>query len=259
MQMICALLVFGRPDLPQPLGRLSPWLDWLGEPREQLFDRLESQQHRRFIKTHTPLDGLPLDSRAIHIVVARDPLDAAVSMYHQGLNLDRRRMAELTGQPIPDPGSRATTPCLEDWLASWIDDDPEPADRLDSLPGFAHHLGDAWQRRHEPNVLLVRFEDLLTDLDGQMQVVAGTLGIETDPSTWPDLVDAATFDSMAVRADELAPDPAGIFKDRSRFFRSGRAGDGRRTVDADSLARYRKRMGTLAEADLVAWLDGDGG
>ena len=29
LQMICALLVFQTPDLPAPLGELSPWLDWL--------------------------------------------------------------------------------------------------------------------------------------------------------------------------------------------------------------------------------------
>jgi hypothetical protein len=28
VRMICALLVFQTPDLPAPLGELSPWLDW---------------------------------------------------------------------------------------------------------------------------------------------------------------------------------------------------------------------------------------
>ena len=37
--MICALLVFQTPDLPAPLGELSPWLDWLVEPQDELFAR----------------------------------------------------------------------------------------------------------------------------------------------------------------------------------------------------------------------------
>src|ERR671920_1326290 len=73
MQMICALLIFQTPHLPAPLPALSPWLDWLIVPREEVIDRLQAQQHRRFIKTHTPLDGIVLDPRATYIVAARHP------------------------------------------------------------------------------------------------------------------------------------------------------------------------------------------
>ena len=71
MQMICALLVFQTPDLPESLSELSPWLDWLITPRAYVFAQLSAQQHRRVIKTRTPLDGMPLDARATYIVVAR--------------------------------------------------------------------------------------------------------------------------------------------------------------------------------------------
>jgi aryl sulfotransferase len=60
-QAICALLIFQTPELPAPIARLSPWLDHLITPRDELYARLAAQQHRRFIKTHTPLDGIPLD------------------------------------------------------------------------------------------------------------------------------------------------------------------------------------------------------
>jgi aryl sulfotransferase len=56
---------------------------------------------RRAVKTHTPLDGLPLDPRATYIVVARHPLDAAVSLYHHYANLDVRRLRQLQELPIP--------------------------------------------------------------------------------------------------------------------------------------------------------------
>src|SRR5215471_16038758 len=54
VQMICALLIFGEPQLPAPLGPLSPWLDHRVTPREEVYALLAAQQHRRFIKTHTP-------------------------------------------------------------------------------------------------------------------------------------------------------------------------------------------------------------
>jgi hypothetical protein len=63
VQMICALLVFRTAELPRPLVELSPWLDWLMRPIDEVVADLEAQGHRRFIKTHTPLDGLPLPGR----------------------------------------------------------------------------------------------------------------------------------------------------------------------------------------------------
>jgi aryl sulfotransferase len=80
VQMICALLIFQDPALPAPLGRLSPWLDHLVRPVDEVYAQLAAQPHRRFIKTHTPLDGIPLDSRATYLVTARHPLDMAVSL-----------------------------------------------------------------------------------------------------------------------------------------------------------------------------------
>lgn len=77
MQMLCAVLVLRTPDLPAPLATLSPWLDWLAEPEDEVLGRLAAQRHRRFVKTHTPLDGQPLHPAVTYVVVARHPLDAA--------------------------------------------------------------------------------------------------------------------------------------------------------------------------------------
>ncbi|HEX6856569.1 MAG TPA: sulfotransferase domain-containing protein [Streptosporangiaceae bacterium] len=88
VQMVCALLIFQTAELPAPLSELSPWLDHLITPREEVLALLAAQRHRRFIKTHTPLDGIPLDPRARYIVTGRHPLDTAVSLHYQGDNLD---------------------------------------------------------------------------------------------------------------------------------------------------------------------------
>jgi len=142
MQMICALLVFQSPDLPAPLAQLSPWLDWLITPPEEVYARLDAQDHRRIIKTHTPLDGIPLDARATYIVVARHPLDMAVSLYHHSANIDRERLRQLTGQP----GSLyavSPRPSLREWVLRWIGAVVDPRTELDSLPGVMLHLSDA--------------------------------------------------------------------------------------------------------------------
>jgi hypothetical protein len=250
VQMICALLVFQRPVLPAPLAELSPWVDWLGTPTNELFAKLDAQTHRRFLKTHTPLDGIPLDDRVTYIVVARHPLDMAVSLYHQGDNLDREKISEMTGQPVPTH-SRAS---LAEWLPIWINWDADPHEHMDSLPGVMAHLSDAWARRADANVVLVHYADLSSDLNGEMRRLAARLAITVPDSTWSELVSAATFDNMKQAANRLAPDAAGILKDRSAFFRRGSSGAGRELLTADDLARYDERAQELAPPDLLTWL-----
>lgn len=251
MQMICALLIFGTPDLPAPLGDLSPWLDFRITPRDVVFERLAAQRHRRFIKTHTPLDGIPLDPRATYIVMARHPLDMAVSLYHQANNIDRAKMRQLLGQPEP-AAPRPALPPLHEWLLAWVDDDPDPRESLDSLPGVLFHLSDAWARRARPNILIMSYDDLLADLDGQMRRLAGSLEIAVPGGAWPALVDAATFERMRASADR-APVP-GILKNPAAFFRRGTSGAGAEQLTGAELAHYHARAATMAPRDMLAWL-----
>ena len=51
-----------------------------GHAARPVYAQLAEQRHRRFIKTHTPLDGIPLDPRVTYIVAARHPLDTFVSL-----------------------------------------------------------------------------------------------------------------------------------------------------------------------------------
>ena len=257
MQMICALLIFQTPDLPARLDQLSPWVDWLGTPLDELFATLDAQTHRRFVKTHSPLDALALNPRVTYIVVARHPLDMAVSLYHQGDNLDRVRIAELTGQPAPNPADAVSRPAIHEWLLGWIDLDLAPRDALDLLPGVLWHLSVAWARRTEPNVILVHYDDLSTDLDGEMRRIAAHLGIDVPAANWPELVDAATFARMRSHAEAVAPDPEGVLKDRSKFFRRGSSGAGRELLTDAEFAHYCERAASLAEPDLLAWLHRD--
>jgi aryl sulfotransferase len=252
MQMICALLIFQTADLPAPLAHLSPWLDWLAIGQQQVYDQLAAQRHRRFIKTHTPLDGVPIEPDVFYIVVARHPLDMAVSLYHQGNNINRERLRELTGAPAS--GAAAPAPPLPSWLVRWIERDSDPRAELDSLPGVLWHLTDAWQRRGESNVLLVHYDDLLSDLDGQMRGMAVWLGIDVPERRWPALVEAATFAAMRQKAQLLVPDPTGVLKDHLAFFRQGRSGVGRDMLSSEEISRYHHRVAELAPPDLLVWL-----
>ena len=59
-QMLCALMLFDGPTFPAKLDAISPWLDMRIRSEDEVFGMSHGQTHRRFIKTHIPLDGLPL-------------------------------------------------------------------------------------------------------------------------------------------------------------------------------------------------------
>lgn len=259
-QMMCALLIFRTPDLPAPLASLSPWLDMQTRPIADVIRDLDAQTHRRFIKTHTPLDGIPFDARVTYLHVARDPRDVAQSWDDHMANVDLDQMIGirvgasgmddfeelgLTGPPPPPPED----PVERFWL--WIEGGGLGA--LESgLPGMVHHVDTFWQVRDEPNVHLFHYADLRVDLAGQMTRLADALGLE--PPT-DELVTAATFEHMKSRAGELVPNSDTPFwRDSDRFFDRARSGEWSRFLDAAGQERYDKAVAALAPDDLARWL-----
>ena len=250
VQMICALLIFQTQELPAPLWRLSPWIDHLVVPPRVMLDGLAEQRHRRFIKTHTPLDGIYQDERVTFIVTARHPLDMYVSLCHHLGNIDHKRIRQLTGQPQPEEPEMS----LHDHVVRWIDADEDPRRNLDSLPGVLWHMSDAWSRRDMPNVVLLHYDNLRADLEGEMRKLASRLSITVPEERWPALVEAATFQRMRASVDHLVPDTQGFFKDTKAFFHRGVSGAGARMLTPAELDRYHARAAALAPPDLLTWL-----
>ena len=116
------------------------------------------------------------------------------------------------------------------------------------------HMSDAWARRDQPNVVLVHYHDLSTDLPREMRTLAGRLGITVPAPLWPRLVEAARFENMRAGADVLIPE-AGIFKDNAAFFRRGSSGAGREVLTQDELAHYHERVRQMGPPELLAWLN----
>ena len=79
MQTIVGMLLLDRVDLGAPISTISPWLDMLTRTEDEVFGLLDAQTHRRFIKTHTPLDGVPRHDEVTYVAVIRHPLDVAMS------------------------------------------------------------------------------------------------------------------------------------------------------------------------------------
>ena len=260
MQMICALLIFQTPRLPLPLDQITVWLDQSLRDRDEVFAFYEAQDHRRFIKTHTPLDGLPFDERVTYITVARDPRDVAVSMDNHLENMDMDRVLGLRQQAVG-------TADLDEFLQGYAPERPAtPKERfwawveLTSIPNRGlqptlHHFETFWQARDRPGVVMLHYDDLKSDLEGEMRRLAARLRIEVDDDLWPALVQAATFESMRSRAEQTAPNASrSIWRDADRFFNRGTSGQWRELLDADDLRRYEERVRELIDDELSRWV-----
>ncbi|TDC85419.1 sulfotransferase domain-containing protein [Micromonospora sp. KC606] len=256
-QMICALLIFQTTELPRPLDAISPWPDALTHRLDDVLADLEKQPHRRFMKTHTPLDGLPFDDRVTYICVARDPRDVAISwdnhIDNADLDVAMAMRAAAVGMDDLDPSTPTGLPerseSARDRFWSWIDNDGT----LVGLSALCHHLSTFWQVRDEPNVLLLHYGEMKTDLEGQMRGLAARLGIEIPEQRWPELLNAASFEAMRARAHDLAPELP-LWRDPHRFFHRGTSGQWRDLLDQDDLRRYETRVRELFAPDLAEWV-----
>jgi hypothetical protein len=260
-QMICALLVFQTPDLPRPLDLLSPWLEMRLRKKAEVFDLYEAQTQRRFIKSHTPLDGLPAEKGITFISVGRDPRDAALSWNRHMENLDMPTAfsalaaAIEPGDEFAPPPHRRTFTDGREALLHWVDDPTPPDEVAMSLAGTIHHLASFWEVRSRDDVVLLHYDDLRADLEGEMRRLADRLDIKVPDDRWPALVQAASFGEMRRRADEVAPDTGNrIWKDNAGFFHRGTSGQWRDLLEDGDLTHYEARVRELAPPDLVDWL-----
>jgi hypothetical protein len=262
-QMLCALLIFDGPTFPAPLGDLSPWLDMCNRPLAEVTAALAAQTHRRVIKTHTPLDGLPLHPDVTYLVVGRDPRDVAISFEHHLANVDFARflelraaavgnedLAELSEGPVPseDPMEQFRT---------FVTDETPGGGGPPTLASMLHHLDTAWQIRREANVALFHYADLQADLEGELLRLARVLGIPCSPERARELAPEASLARMRERGADVAPNASqGTWKDVRAFFRSGSTGEWRARLSATDLAAYEARVAALVGPDLAAWVHG---
>ena len=228
-QRICALLVFQSVELTEPLSRTSPWLDQMVKPIKKVLETYESQTHRRFVKTHTPLTALPYYSNVTYLICGRDPRDIFISMENHYANIDMPKFVALlaqngeVGEPPP-----ALPDDINDRFKLWLTRGSFPWED-DGFPFWSvfQHLQSFWRFRELPNIHFLHYADLQSDLPGEMQRIAQILNIKTPDNLWPDLVNAATFSVMKQRHKETAPNTdQAIWHDASKFSIAAPAANG---------------------------------
>lgn len=256
MRRIVALLVT-QSTVPTAIQDLSPWPDArLFGPVEPVFERAEAMTHRRFFQSHLPFDALPVYHGCKFIHVARDGRDVAMSLHNHRASftpaaIALRDAASLAdpkfGQPWPRASQDAAEFFREGVVDGWSEGDPRAS--------YYHIERSFWAARDDPAVLLVHYNDLKADREGEMRRVAGFLGISVPDSLWPVLIEAAGFGAMRRDADRLLP-TASKFWDGGgqRFLHKGTNGRWRDVIPASELATYEARVLEEFPPELANWL-----
>ncbi len=153
-QIVAQLLFDGAEDLE--VAEMSPWMDLRIPPKEVKLPMVVAQTHRRFLKTHLPVDALVFSPNAKYVYIGRDGRDVLWSQYNHHVNANDawyealNNTPGLVGPPIEQPLNNVL-----DYWHQWIQRDGYP------WWSFWENIRSWWSVRDLPNVHLMHFSNLL--------------------------------------------------------------------------------------------------
>jgi aryl sulfotransferase len=252
-QQIVAQLLFG-PDPDLEVAEMSPWLDLRVPPKEVKLPAVEAQKHRRFLKTHLPLDALVFSPKAKYLYIGRDGRDVVWSMYNHHANANQLWYDVLNGTPgLVGPPIEPPPADIRQYWRDWMDRDGHP------FWPFWDNVRTWWGARHLPNVLFVHFADLKRDMEGQMRRIADFLDVEVDEDGWDRIVEYCTFDWMKEHGTGSVPLGGSIWDGGAQvFINKGTNGRWRDTLSDADVAEYEERALRELGPEAAHWLANGG-
>ncbi len=247
-QIVGQLLFNGREDIN--VSELSPWMDLRIPPKHEKLAAVEAQTHRRFIKTHLPVDALVFSPKAKYLFIGRDGRDVVWSMYNHHANANEKWYKALNDSPGrvgPPIGQPPET--VRQYFLDWLEQDGEP------WWPFWENIRSWWAIRTLPNVCLLHFNELKADLPGQIRRVADFLEVPVDPATFDQIVEHCTFDWMKKHAANTVP-LGGVFWDggAETFIHKGTNGRWTDELTEDDINAYLEKARAELSPECNAWL-----
>lgn len=249
MQQIVAQLLFrGDPDLE--VAEMSPWIDLRIPPKEIKLPAVEAQTHRRFLKTHLPVDALRFSPLAKYIYIARDGRDVVWSMYNHHANANQAWYDALNDSPgrIGPPIERPPEDIRQYWR-EWMERDGYP------FWSFWENIRTWWQIRELPNVMLVHFSRLKEDMPGEIRRIAEFLEIPIQEDRWETILEYCSFEWMKANARKSVP-LGGAFWDAGAevFINKGVNGRWLEVLTREESAAYAQRAEEELGFECARWL-----
>lgn len=253
MQQIVSQLIFGGAE-GIDVAALSPWLDMRILPRAETLAMLEAQTHRRFIKTHLPVDALVFSPEAKYLYIARDGRDVAWSAHNHFTKVKDEFFTLLNDTPgrVGPPMPRLPDD-VRAFFLDWIARDGAP------FWSFWDNIRTWWDARHLPNVMLVHFADLKRDPEGMIRDIARFLDIEVAEEIWPTILDHCSFDYMKRHAERVVPLGGAPWEGGAgTFIHRGTNGRWRDVLTPEDCARYRSFAFEQLGPECADWLEQGG-
>jgi aryl sulfotransferase len=249
MQQMVGQMLLG-PDPELAVAEMSPWLDLRVPPKDVKLPLVEAQTHRRFLKTHLPVDALVFSPRAKYLYIGRDGRDVVWSMYNHHVNANALWYQALNdtpgrvGPPIEKPPAD-----IRQYFKDWMAKDGHP------FWPFWDNVRSWWAIRDLPNVMFVHYADLKRDMPGEMRKMAAFLDIKVDAANWPKILEYCSFDWMKANATKSVP-LGGAFWDAGAqvFINKGVNGRWHDVLTAADIADYETRAVRELGADCANWL-----
>jgi len=249
MQQIVAQLMFdGDPDIS--VAEMSPWVDLRVPPKEVKLPLLEAQTHRRFMKTHLPVDTIRFCPKARYLYIGRDGRDVVWSMYNHHVNANQTWYDALNdtpgrvGPPIEPPPDD-----IRQYWREWLDRDGHP------FWPFWENIRSWWAVRDLPNVKFIHFANLKHDMAREIRAIATFLDIPIKESRWEAILNHCSFEWMKKNATKSVP-LGGAFWDAGAevFINKGVNGRWSDTLSPEEVAAYQTRSRTELGDECAHWL-----
>src|SRR5262249_1343548 len=177
----------------------------------------------RTFKSHLAYRDIPKGCK--YIYVARDGRDVAVSYFH----FSRTHL-----------GFRGT---FDEFFDLFLQGKVEPASWFEHVKGW-------WTHRNDLNVLFLRYEDLLHDLEPCLHRITAFCELEVDPARFPAIRERCSFAFMKAHESKFDHRLGMLYEQGmpcTSFIRQGRAGAWKEALSSRQAARFdralHKRLG----------------
>ena len=260
-QALVANLLFPNQKFPKKVSKLSPWIDDRSIPITSVLQEINTQSHRRFIKTHLPLYSLRFFPEIKYIYVGRDGRDVALSIWNHYLNYtdevynNINNLPNLVGNKFPKPPRRFKIFWRHWCTKGWFDWEN------DGYPFWSHLSGvqSWWDYRDLPNILFLHYADMKTDLFSCIKKVASFLEIKITSDEITNVQNSISFEAMRANADSYVPDGGISWKGGSKtFLNKGINGRWRDLLAEEELQLYEVATKKSLSFDCRYWLENGG-
>lgn len=238
MQQILYQLKSGGDNSYSNIFNEVPWLEFPedGFTTEQRLACFESMPDPRVFKTHCTYQQTPgLDTVNI-VLSSRDPRDCCVSFYHH--------IMSMTEEARNHHGIQAPL-SFDDYFEEWME-----------FASWFRNVESWWPHKNDSNVLWLRYEDMIADLERCIDRLLDFLGWNLSIKQKKDAMEHCSFAWMKKNSDKFIP----RFKNGNPMFqpggfiRKGKTGDHVNMISPQQEKRIISRAKDILPADCLSFL-----